>query len=325
MKIAKSLKLASAALALPIVMTACEGTSGLYEKEMYEKVICLMSDSKLVFNVEHRLAEGGDTGHQSIAVGGSRRLDEDVTVELEPDTELLALFNKKEFDIATAKYYRELPADKYTIPSMKATLKAGSADPYVTLPIQVQTLDLSPDLVYVIPLKVKSVFPDKYKVDATKYRVLYRVYAANDYATQYPAPTRYQSLGNTLTVGADIPVGFVVTKTAAPISPDKFRIMVAGTSDATINDKDENVAFNYNKANGIVVKVGEDNTISYSPYGSIEVEGIYDDSTSNVYIDQKVGDERRRTFYLKYRFRLASDAGNDDKWVTVTETLRRME
>ena len=61
----------------------------------------------------------------------------------------------------------------------------------------------------------------------------------------------------------------------------------------------------------ITITVNNDNTLRLKPFKHVILEQL----EGNRYI------ENEETFYLNYRYKLASD----EKWITVTETLKRIK
>lgn len=315
MKIQNSIKLVVLIGSL-IAMGACSDDS-LYDKEMYDKVLCLLSDDDQVFAVEHSLEENGSMGNLSVSVGGSKKIEQDVVINFEYDHDLLAKYNKKNFDINYGKYVKLLPASRYTIPSMTTTMYAGAEDSYVLLPVKVWTVGLSPDTVYAIPMKVSKV--SAYSLNVDKSSALYRVYVSNKYATQYPLKTTYGSNGTSQKEGA-AKEAVSGTRTAAPIKTDQIRVFAGG-----FKDEDNPDAI---MKNTIIIQVNSDNTLSYFPYGTIDVEAINDNPADNVYVELTLGDEVKKTFYLAYKYRTARTPTDENPsewsaWTTVFESLRR--
>ena len=152
-------------------LAACEPFD--FEQEMGQKVICIISDNDLVYTGMHDLNQSESTGYISINCGGSLQIDRDVDVTLEYAPEVLQSYNKIKYDIDQSKYAKELPSKYYSIAQMGVTLKAGSPDTYNVMPIQVKPEGLSPDSIYLIPLRIKSV--SAYSVNPDKSQVLYQV------------------------------------------------------------------------------------------------------------------------------------------------------
>ena len=225
-------------------LAACEPFD--FEQEMGQKVICIISDNDLVYTGMHDLNQSESTGYISINCGGSLQIDRDVDVTLEYAPEVLQSYNKIKYDIDQSKYAKELPSKYYSIAQMGVTLKAGSPDTYNVMPIQVKPEGLSPDSIYLIPLRIKSV--SAYSVNPDKSQVLYQVqmknlYARTDEATIYNAAGKLQKEGESERDAA-------ASQTFHPLTKNSFRIF-AGIKGY---EKNEEVI----KKNGIIVTVNED-------------------------------------------------------------------
>jgi hypothetical protein len=286
----------------------------IFEKEQYEKVLCLLSDDDHIFTVVHSLDEDVSTGNFSVIVGGSKHFEENVTVEFEPETELLAQYNKKNFDVNTGKYAQLLPASRYTIPSMTLTIKAEDKQQNGLLPVQINTAGLSPDTTYVIPLRIKSI--SNYKLNADKINVLYRIRTKNHYASQSPV-TDYSSRGTTQLESAEAPEALNISKRIVPISKNTIRFYPGRL---TYDDRNATIA--ELEKNAVLLQINSNNAIDLLPYGSIQIEKIYEYNTDNIYEEMLYGNLNRSTFYLHYKYRTADDDGSYGEWITVNESLR---
>lgn len=162
-------------------LTACNENS-IFEGELYKKVVYVLSETDLTFPVTHSLNTPVSVGYITIYAGGTWAIDQDVTVTLEKDPDLIDKYNHDNFDLDEDKYAKELDPSRYTIKSYTAVMKVGDQDPYVKLPIEVRTEGLSPDSTYLIPLRIASCTP--YEVNKDKSRVLYKVYIENDFTSQ---------------------------------------------------------------------------------------------------------------------------------------------
>jgi hypothetical protein len=286
----------------------------IFEKEQYEKVLCLLSDDDHIFTVVHSLDEDITTGNFSVIVGGSKHFEEDVTVEFEPETELLAQYNKKNFDINTGKYAQQLPASRYTIPSMSLTIKAADNQQYGLLPVQVNTAGLSPDTTYVIPMRIKSI--SKYKLNQDKVNVLYRIRTKNHYASQSPV-TDYSSRGTTQAENADAPEALNITKRIVPVSKNSIRFYPG-----RLNYDDRTATVAELQKNAVIIRVNSGSSIDLLPYGAMQIEKINEYSTDNIYEEVLYGNLNRCTFYLHYKYRTQNTDGTYGEWIFVNESLR---
>lgn len=287
-----------------LALTACESFD--FEQEMGQKVICIISDNDLVYTGMHDLNQAESTGYISINCGGSLKIDRDVNVILEYAPEVLQDYNKIKYDIDQSKYAKELPSKYYSIAQMGLTLKADSPDTYNVMPIQVKPEGLSPDSIYLIPLRIKSV--SAYSVNPEKFQVLYQVHIKNLYARTDEA-TIYSASGNLQTEGDD-ERGAAASQTFHPLTKNSFRIF-AGIKGY---EKNEEVI----KKNGIIVTVNEDNSLTMKPYdpGFIELASLNEeqpDYYGNYELADVYGGKKRQRFNFKYKYRFKGDS----KWTIV--------
>lgn len=301
MKISRILLVAVAALC----MTACD-EEAQFGKELYKKVIYVLSGDDLTFSVDHDLTQGETIGYISVNCGGTQHIDRDVIVELEPDGEALAKYNKLNFDIDESRFAHELDPKCYDIPDMTTVLKANSEDTYNTIPVHVRPEGLSPDSIYLIPLRIKSV--SDYEINPDKRTVLYRVLLKNDYATQLPV-TYYRTRGTDISFkedGEEIDKysTFNLSRVIAPLTKNSIRCFV-GMNTYELSSLTEEAIRKY----GMRITVNEDNTLSLSAIGSAQIE-LLNDEESNICLVYKTSLYKAQEFYLHYRYRVLKE-GHD--------------
>lgn len=315
MKKINNMKSISNILAVALTLLAfgsCDEYSH-FEGELYKKIIyVLSSDNNRVFAEEHSLNETVSLGHLTIYASGTTPLDEDVTVVLEKDNEILDEYNLTNFDIDKSKYAKELDASKYEIPSYEITLKKGNEKPYDLIPIHVKPEGLSPDSAYFIPLKIKSV--SAFEVNPDRNSVLYRVYLLNDYASQ-KASTQYAMKGERSETGK-LPYNVTMNKRVFPLTKNKVRtsagIVVFANNTGFIN------------SNSMVLEVNEvTKKITVTPYKSelLEIEQVGGDE-ENYYGPDFMGINR---FYIHYKYRTISADGTKSAWIEMKENMKRIE
>jgi hypothetical protein len=287
-------------------------TDSIYQEEQYKTLVYLLSGSDNVFATSYTLNEDEPVRYVSIGCGGSNSNEQDITVTLEPYTEMLDKYNSLNYNYQS-EYAKLLPADRYEIESYSVTLPAKSNYHYARLPIKVRPLGLSPDSLYFIPLRIKSV--SRYDVNEEKRDVLFRVAIENDYAEQL-VPTYYVKSGS-MTDPITVLSG---TKLVQPLEKDKVRMFVGNEiygSTTTVEDIERL---------SIVVQINEDNSLTITPYGSMEVEMLDNVNGYNRYVPDLVqGTSKQRVFYLNYRFRLKQSNGTYSGWREVEERLIRVE
>ncbi len=314
---------------LPLVSFMACNEEDFSAREHYKYVVYLLSENEYnVYSAEYDLKkitnDGEITAHLVVGCGGSLSNPEEFTVELEPDVVLFDKFNRSNYDIDVEKYARLLPEDRYTIASNRVTFPAHNADQYARLPIKVRTEGLSPDSVYFIPISIKST--SKYEVNKEKSGVLFRITLKNDYAEQ-AKDTYYQLRGTIL--GADgNNTGVSTSKLVRPLTKNSVRLYAGSQtqviSTATVEDIERY---------SIILTVDENNKVQITPYGTIEVEQLDGGDEWNKYEEAKTYTDTKivKRFYLYYRYRTIRTPATStqpavwNNWITIKETLRRME
>lgn len=237
----------------------------VFEKELYKKVICVLSDEDYVFTVEHDLNEEVSEGAISIYCGGTNHIDKDVEVEIEPDNELLAEYNRLKHDTVTTEFARELSESRYDLLSTKTLLKADNPNSYSTIGIKLRVNGLSSDSLYMIPLRIKSA--SEVDVNPKKQRVLYNPMLKNNYSRQ-KVTTYYKLKGTRVYENTPDKIASVTAdKIFTPISKSKVRTLVGTeafeSKKATLKEIDELA---------IILEINNDSSVTISPYGSVEIE-----------------------------------------------------
>lgn len=285
-------------------LTACEPFN--FDQEMGQKTICIISNDDLVYTGMHDLNQTESTGYISVNCGGSLRIDQDVDVIFEYAPDVLSQYNKIKYDIDEAKYAKELSSKYYSISHLGVTLKADSPDTYGVMPIQVNPEGLSPDSIYFIPLRIKSV--SAYSVNAEKCQVLYQIqmknlYARTDESSIYNASGKIQKEGEVEREAA-------ASQTFHPLTKNSFRIF-AGIKGYEKNEETIN-------KNAIIVIVNEDNSLTMKPYNEdyIEVASINPEQPNyygNYELSDVYGGKKRQRFNFKYKYRYKDES----KWEIV--------
>ena len=305
-------KIISAFAILPLLagFTACDENKQ-FEGELYKKVIYVLSDDDLMFKSEHQMGSQ-TTGYLTLYCGGTEHLQEDVTVELEFDDTALDEYNYRYFDLDTEKYAKKLPEECYTIESMKTVLRADSPDNYSLLPIKVNLDGLSPDTVYVIPMRIKSI--SNYEVNPKKQAVMYNPLPKNQYASVLNT-TYYQTTAlevRHLSSG-DVTSNVSVTRPVVPVGRNSIR-MFAGAHTYAVGSLSAADRDKYSMS----VTLNDDGTIKVESISNLVLEQLDDPDYNNYYVNQKTG---YLTLLLKYRY--MDNINGEDCWVTMTETSVR--
>jgi hypothetical protein len=300
-----------------IAIVICFAISGCdvydqFRDEMYMNVFCLIGDSENIYATTHSFKNEVSEGFVSIYCGGTNSIENDVTIVLEYDSVSIQEYNELNYDLDTARYTQWLHPSKYEIQTFSATMKAGQEDPYVVIPLKIFTKGITPDSIFFIPLKIKSI-TEGYTVNPDMSKVLYRPFVENDYA-QTKVQTLYGLRGNSN--GTEI----TATKIAFPISANQIRISVGKQ---TVLDGNSRIDLDLINKYSIVLTVNENNTVSVGPYATIQVEQLGEPGENRM----EITDLTR--FYIHYRYRTLEQPATEtseavySSWIEVDETLRR--
>lgn len=325
-------------------ITACLFFSGLiacnqsdtFKEEQYKKVLYVLSDDNMAFQVIHSLNETESTGYLTLYAGGSLDIDQDVTFTLEPDEDLLEEYNVLNYDLDTAKYARKLDPSKYTIESYSVTMKQGGEMPYALLPIKIRPQGLSPDSLYMIPLKLTSV--SAYEINPKKSRVLYQVVLENDYASE--KENTLMSMRGTRQIGDGAVSKIAANKRMYPLSKQEVRIN-AGMENSG-NKADLELIDKYS----IIIKVGEEKSLTYNgiSYYPLTVYPYKSDKIQVEMVESQDGDKKLTAaesnrygeelgivrFHISYRYRTLVTPASEgqeaewSEWVVITENMKQL-
>ena len=317
----------SVLVATGIACVGCEAK--FYDEEQYRKEIYIVSDNYNIFGQEYTFGEMSE-GWLSIYAGGTTPIEKDVTVELEHWPEVLRSFNRTTYGEAYASYAQELDERDYTIDNYSIVLPKDNPKPYVKFPIKVNVGNISPDDVYYIPLRIKSV--SDYMISPEKRDVLFRIYLKNEYATT--KTTTYYTMDGTeqnfreadgIFTSAGEPSVINATKSLVPVDAHSVRILPS-----TFNS----VAAAVISQRGIVVTVHPDELTDVP----VLVEGVptgetvkrqkvtmdtWEVSSRSVSVGEVEGkqsyyDPETQTFTLNYRYKLPTEV----VWHFVYEVMR---
>lgn len=275
---------------------SCE--DNLLEEEQYQKIIYLQSGDDNIFEYSHAVNDSITRGYLTVGSGGTMPLEHNVTVTLELDSAGLNVYNQRRFDIEYDKYAKFLDASRFVLPSYEIVLRANDANATTFFPIEVDANGLSPDTVYIVPLKIKSV--SDYEVNLEKASVLYKIALKNKYSE--PGKTSYAMKGTKQIAGGTLSA-ITNTKDVIPLSKNRVRIFPENLQVSSNLEDIENKT--------ITITVNEDNSIRVRPYKNVQAENV----GRNWY------DDKDEVFNLSYRYRLPGE----DKWNYIEETLTRVQ
>lgn len=292
---------------------ACSDGDQYFKDERYKKMIYAISDNQQIFHAEFELTNDEEIiGVQPFAVSGSNPIDQDATLVVEKEPDLLMEYNYNTFMDESDKYAHELKDEDYSLLNPTVEIKAGVNPGYEVGKLQVKIKTavvekLSVDSTYFLSFRIKEGQP--YEINEAKRSVLFRIYKKNQFASQKTA-TYYASSG----FMDDVALPFD-SKIVMPLSFNQVRVYVAGQIyDA--NDTKETIA-----KNSMVINVGTDNKVQVSAYnleGKLKVEMLSPSSDPNEgsYGYRNYYNPEEKQFYLYYRF------DNGEGWKVIRETLK---
>ena len=283
-----------------------------FKEELYKNEFCLVAGSDNIYSVSIPFDDEVYEGFVSIYCGGTNPVTNDVTIELEYDLESIQEYNELTFDLDVSRYAKRFDPSRYEIPTFSATMKAGQENPSVTIPIRIFTEGITPDTIFFIPLKIKSI-TEGYDFNPEMDKLLYRPFVENKYAS-----TMKQTIYGLR--GKRNGVEITGSKNAYPLAANQIRTTVEKYTELDGNNR---VNLDLINKYSIKITVNSDNTLTLEPYGTIEIEQLGNTE------DNKLEIKDLTRFYLYYRYRTLETPKTEDKdavysnWVEVEEVLRR--
>ncbi|MDR0603694.1 MAG: DUF1735 domain-containing protein, partial [Bacteroidales bacterium] len=269
-----------------LFISSC-GKYELFEREHYKNVFALLSyESDNIFTEEHDLTDSQTEGYISAVCGGSLPTEKDIDITIVEDTDILSRYNMR--FTKEDEYVQLVPRNQYEIASYSIKISAGERTGKTKITMRAN--GLSPDSVYVIPLKVTKF--SSYEVNPDKSYIMYRVLLKNYYAKMNASKT-----GTTYSLrGKHDNVNVMSTKVLYPVAGDKVRIN-AGNLTYTASS-----AISINRT-AIVLQIDESNKVHISAWKDIEVEQIDDDPDyPNIFMIEDTGYKKYKTFLLRYDY-----------------------
>lgn len=336
-------KLAATAVCIALASTFVSCEQEFYKDEQYRKEIFIVSGEDNIFSQEFTFDKDAQ-GLLSIYAGGTESIDNDVTVTLEYNMDLLTKYNRLKHDSDYDNYALILPEDKYSVRSMSVTLKADNKEPYVLFPIHVDVNGLIPEEEYILPLSIASV--SDYMIASKRKDVLLKIFMKNEYATT-KSRIYYNMIGTTqkkidnngsLEIeGGESPMNS--TKLVTPISEHGIRIL-PGTVQSDPNASQQSL-----RLRSVVAAVSADEWIDVpviSDEGEETGEFVKCQKVvvtpwfeTNQAVRVKNMDDKpsyynpeKKEFTLRYQYRIASIDGqqnNKDVWREVKEVMTPMD
>ena len=272
-------------ISLTAILGACKKESDPLDHEQYIKQVYIVGSNKSnnegLSIVKLPYSKTGDQEQLtslSVATGGSRNIDRDITVSLaeagtEPITRYNFLYLFRNEDIR----YQKLNSSFYSLPNKTVGIKSGEI--YGTTSLRVKTATLHPDSLYAVTVKISSVSdPDYISIRKTDSVLIVGLSLTNDYSDAYQAQGKYYKLVNALPADT---VTLSLTRTLKAIDYSTVRFYHLSTEENVINAA----------ANGVKIKVNDDNSLTITPWGNLVItagSGTYNPVT--------------KTFILSYNY-----------------------
>lgn len=267
-------------------LTACN-TNEIFEKELYKKVIALISsDNYNILEDAQELSGEENLTFIAVSCGGTDAAETDVRVTLIPDKAPLNAYNRGMFDADESLYAKTLPESKYDIDDYHIIIPKGERTG--KLNIRIRPDGLSPDSVYFIPLSIGAL--SAYEANPQKSNILYRVLIKNFYAEQKSSGYTYYTMNGFLDGAAA-----QATKPIQPVSKDEVRMMAGNFQ--PIADIAQ-----YEKG-AIILKILPDNKVEISAYKDLEVFQDDDPNYPNIF-KTEIDDwgKKFKVFLLAYSY-----------------------
>lgn len=285
-------------LIVPLLFfSSCD--KNLLEKEQYKSVLYFLSGEQNIYEYEINLEKETDTAYLSILSSGSLPISEDVEIEIEYDEEGLNEWNYKNFDLNEQDYAKKLSSDRFKIKTYKTVLKANQNDNKVLIPISINSHNLTPDSIFIIPFKFKTI--NKFEINKDKSNVLLKIYNKNQYCNNKNI-SNYFMRGISINENEpDKSLQIAASKIFFALDSNLIR-----TYPSTIPAKKD---IDYIKNYAIVLKINEDKSVNILPYHS----AIIEDSKQSYY------NLEEQKFFLKYKIKL------NEEWFDIEESLRKLD
>lgn len=250
----KTIKIISIGVWCVLMAMGCEKNPN--DKEQYIKQVYLVGANDLLLPMNVEFPETGDEAQVffSVAAGGSRLIDRDVDVAFEKVPDQIEEYNRK-FVTAGNPLYVDMPETAYSIPSMNATVKAGSS--YQRVPFTIKIVGITPEDKFLIPLKMSTMdgFPISKKGDL----LLIAPKIVNKYSGTYNYKSTRSPNGTDWAPGSV--ESFSVTRNAVAVGYNKIRIYHMNRTETT-----NNLAWH-----SVVVVINPDNSVTVEPWLNVEV------------------------------------------------------
>jgi hypothetical protein len=252
-------------IVLTAILGGCKKESDPLDHEQYIKQVYIVGSNKsnneglsIVKLPYSKATDQEQVTNLSVATGGSENIDRDISVSLaeagtDPITRYNFLYLFRNEDIK----YQKLNSSFYSMPNKTVGIKAGEV--YGTTVLRVKTATLHPDSLYAVTVKIASVSDPNYisirKADSV---LIVGLSLTNDYSDVYQAQGKYYKLVNALPADT---VTLSLTRTLKAVDYSTIRFYHLSTEENVTNAA----------ANGIKIKVNDDNSLTITPWGNLLV------------------------------------------------------
>lgn len=168
-----------ATLSLASVLIGCDVESPM-DKDLYPQRVSIVGAKDKIVYRDLDLGNTPDTISISIAVGGSRPTNQDVTVELIEVPEAITDYNERNISVEAVQF-QKLNDAIYQYPLSKLTIPKGEV--YSTYPVVINPTTLHCDSLYMLPLKLAST--SAYELNDEDTIALVRINLVNKYSGLY--------------------------------------------------------------------------------------------------------------------------------------------
>ncbi|MEA4978941.1 MAG: DUF4361 domain-containing protein [Petrimonas sp.] len=220
------------------------------DKEIYKKIVYIVHSENTINSFTHPFKGAPTEGFISLYCSGSLMPETDIEIEIGFDDELIDKYNYIEFEDDESRYVKLLNSEHFNIPSFHVTIKKG--EPFGNMPIFVTSEGLSPDSIYVIPLKINSISPS-YEISKDLSSILYAVKLENAYSGLYRMTGSLQEEGE-----SGMPQQVFRDKTLVPIDEFTCRMFFAAENELAENIVDRTLTFTIQSDNSIVISEKND-------------------------------------------------------------------
>ena len=252
-------------LALAVFESGCKKEEDPLDHEQYIKQAYLVGSNKsnndgltIVKIPYSKTADEEQLVNVSVAVGGSQKIDRNISVELseagdEAITRYNTLYRYKDTDVK----YQKLATTFYTIPNKTVSVKSGES--YGVTPVHFKTNGLNADLPYAITLKISSISdPDYVSIRKVDTVLMLSFSLTNAYSDGYQMQGKSYKLVNALPTDTTT---ISIPRTLTALDFNTVRLYHLSNTEILPNA----AAF------GVKIKVMDDNTLSITPWGTLAI------------------------------------------------------